>query len=43
MVEMDEPSSIIIDTKVTVGNPILTKEQKEKFMRKSLGEEEELS
>lgn len=36
-VEMDEPSSIIIDTKVTTGNPICSKEQKEKFMKNSLG------
>jgi hypothetical protein len=38
---IDEPSSIIIDTKVPGGNPVLNKEQKQKFMKKSLGEEEE--
>lgn len=37
---MDEPSSIIIDTKVTVGNPICSKEQKEQFMKNSLGQED---
>tara|TARA_B110000285_G_scaffold159163_1_gene177588 strand:+ start:399 stop:575 length:177 start_codon:yes stop_codon:yes gene_type:complete len=38
---MDEPSSIIIDTKVTVGNPICSKEQKEKFMKNSLGQQDQ--
>ena len=37
---MDEPSSIIIDTKVAVGNPICSKEQKEKFMKNSLGQDQ---
>ena len=40
---MDEPSSIIIDSKVPGGNPVLSKEQKQKFMKKSLGEEDEES
>jgi hypothetical protein len=38
---VDEPSSIIIDSKVPGGNPVLSKEQKQKFMKKSLGEEDE--
>ena len=41
MLEVEEPSSIIIDTKVAGGNPILSKEQKQKFMKRSIGEEEE--
>lgn len=35
----DEPSSIIIDTKVTTGVPILSREQREEYMRRNLGED----
>ena len=40
-VEVDEPSSIIIDTKNTLGTgaPVMTKQQKEEFMRKNLGDQ----
>jgi len=33
----DEPSSIIIDTKVTTGVPVLSKKQREEFLRRNLG------
>lgn len=33
----DEPSSIIIDSKVTSGVPILNKKQREEFLRRNLG------
>jgi hypothetical protein len=41
ILEVEEASSIIIDTKMPGGNPILSKEQKQRFMRRSLGEEED--
>jgi len=33
----DEPSSIIIDTKVTTGVPVLSKKQREEYIRKNYG------
>jgi hypothetical protein len=33
----DEPSSIIIDTKITNGVPIMSKKQRESFIRRNQG------
>jgi len=37
MMDADEPSSIIIDTKVTTGVPVLSRKQRDEFIRKNLG------